>query len=470
MHHQPLDLAGTRDLNTLKNIGTATLPSRLYDAVKGKTARGALGTFALKVGGTGLGFASSILLTNLLGATSFGAYALAFAWVNLLTIPAVLGLGELLVREVSVYKTKNAWGHLKGILRWANGAALLASLLIALTATLVVWNARGLSTSSLALIIAFSSLPLAALTLVRQAALRGLNRVVAGQVPEMLVRPVLLIVFVVGAYLSGSEFNAEFNAAWAVGMSVAATGVSFLVGAWLLRRALAREVVQAIPQYQMGTWLRSALPFLLIGGVLIINARTDIIMLGFLGTQTEVGIYRIVAQGAALIAFVLAAVNAALSPVIAKLYAQGERERLEATIRRTTRIIFLCSLPLALGLIVFGGPFLRIFGPEFPAGHAALTVLSVGFLIDAAAGSVGQMLNMTGHERDSAKAIGASAVLNVALNLLLIPRLGMVGAATATATSMAVYNTLLAAFVYKRFGFYSILGLIDVRKNEKESL
>ncbi len=451
-------------MNTLKNIGTATLPSRLYDAVRGKTARGALGTFALKVGGTGLGFASSILLTNLLGATSFGAYALAFAWVNLLTIPAVLGLGELLVREVSVYRTREAWGHLKGILRWANGAALLASLLIALTATLIVWSVQGLSPSSLALIVAFSSLPLAALTLVRQAALRGLNHVIAGQVPEMLVRPVLLIAFVVGAYLF---LGSEFNAAWAVGMSVAATGVSFLVGAWLLRRALAREVTQATPHYQMGAWLRSALPFLLIGGVLIINARTDIIMLGFLGTQTEVGIYRIVAQGAALIAFVLAAVNAALSPVIAKLYAQGEREKLESTIRRTTRIIFLCSLPLALGLILFGGPFLRIFGPEFPAGHAALAVLSLGFLVDAAAGSVGQMLNMTGHERDSAKAIGTSAVLNVALNLLLIPRLGMVGAATATATSMAVYNTLLAAFVYKRFGFYSILGLIDVRKNEK---
>ena len=452
-------------MNTLKNIGTTTLPSRLYNAVRGKTAQGALGTFALKVGGTGLGFASSILLTNLLGATSYGAYALAFAWVNLLTIPAVLGLGELLVREVSVYRTKEAWGHLKGILRWANSAALLAALLIASLATLIVWNAQGFSTSSFAPIIAFSSLPLAALTLVRQAALRGLNHVIAGQVPEMLVRPLLLIGFVVGAYLL---LGSSFNVAWAVGMSVVAAGIAFLVGAWLLRRALAREVTQAIPQYQMGTWLRSALPFLLIGGVLIINARTDIIMLGFLGTQEEVGIYSVATRGAALIAFVLAAVNAALSPVIAKLYAQGERGRLEATIRRTTRIIFLCSLPIALGLILFGGPFLRIFGPEFPAGHAALAVLSLGFLVDAAAGSVGQMLNMTGHERDSAKAIGTSAILNVILNLLLIPRLGMVGAATATATSMAVYNTLLAAFVYKRFGFYSILGLIDVRKNEKE--
>ncbi len=451
-------------MNTLKNLGTTTRTSKLYNAVRGKTVKGALGTFALKVGGTGLGFVSSILLARFLGATSYGAYALAFAWVNLLTIPAVLGLGELLVREVSVYKTQENWGHLKGILRWANGAALLASLLIALVATAIIWSVQGISTSSLALVIALSSLPLAALTLVRQAALRGLNHIVAGQIPEMLVRPVLLIALVVGAYFA---LGSEFNAAWAVGMSVLATGLSFLVGAWLLRRALSREVVQAAPQYQMKTWLSSALPFLLIGGVLIINARTDIIMLGFLGTQAEVGIYRIVAQGAALIAFVLAAVNAALSPVIARLYAQGERERLERTIRRTTRIIFLCSLPLALGLIAFGEPFLRIFGPDFTAGRAALAILSVGFLVDAAAGSVGQMLNMTGHERDSAKAIGASAVLNIALNLLLIPRFGLVGAATATATSMAVYNMLLATFVYKRFGFYSILGLIDVRKNEK---
>ena len=457
-------------METSKNLQT-TFISRLQAFTKGRSARGALGTFALKVGGTALGFVSSILLTNLLGTTSYGAYALAFAWVNLLTIPAVLGLGELLVREVSVYRTQGALGKLNGILRWANLTAFLASLVIALLASFIIWRTQGISPSSLAFIIALSSLPLAALTLVRQAALRGLNHIIAGQIPEMLVRPLLLIGFVVGAYLL---LGPDFNAAWAVGVSVVATGLSFLVGAWLLRRALSEEITQAAPEYQTGTWLRSAMPFLLIGGVLIINARTDIIMLGWLGTQADAGIYRVVTLGASLIAFVLAAVNAALSPVIAKLYAQGKRERLEATIRRTTRLIFLCSLPIALALIIFGGPFLRIFGPDFPAGQAALAVLSMGFLVDAAAGSVGQMLNMTGHERDSAKAIGASAVLNVVLNLSLIPRFGMVGAATATATSMALYNVLLAIFVYRRFGFYSILGLIDVRRphpreNEKTS-
>ena len=74
------------------------------------------------------------------------------------------------------------------------------------------------------------------------------------------------------------------------------------------------------------------------------------------------------------------------------------------------------------------------------------------------------LLNMTGHERDTALVVGMSAVANIALNLLLIPRLGLEGAAIATALGTLAWNVLLSYFVYKRLGFYSVLGIFTLRK------
>ena len=70
----------------------------------------------------------------------------------------------------------------------------------------------------------------------------------------------------------------------------------------------------------------------------------------------------------------------------------------------------------------------------------------------------------TGHERDTALVVGFSAAVNISLNLLLIPRYGLNGAAAATALGTLVWNALLSYFVYRRLGFYSVLGVYTLRK------
>jgi len=91
--------------------------------------------------------------------------------------------------------------------------------------------------------------------------------------------------------------------------------------------------------------------------------------------------------------------------------------------------------------------------------------LSVGQLINAATGSVGLLLIMTGYERDAAICVGISAVLNVVLNATLIPKWGLTGAAIATTSSMMVWNILLAIWVYRRLRIHSTaLGEIGLSR------
>jgi O-antigen/teichoic acid export membrane protein len=432
---------------------------------RGGAKQGALWTLLMRVVSTGLGFATSVLLARLLGVSGYGVYAFVFAWLHLLAIPTALGMDKLMVREVAVFRARGAWGALHGFLRWGNLAVLAASVGVATLAAGVGWVVLephdGLR---LAFVLGLASLPLMTLTSLRQAAMRGFNHIVGGQWPELLLRPVLIVALSLLAWLVLPRLGIPFNAVWAVGAALAATAVAFVVGALLLFRVLRDEAESAPPSAEPGRWLKRALPFMVISGMYVLNARTDVVMLGALADTDAVGLYTPATRGAELISFVLLAVNTALSPTLARLFAEGKRAQLEAATARSTRLITLATLPLAFAMVLLGEIFLRLFGPEFVAGYTAMVILSAGQLINAATGTVGTLLNMTGFERDTALAVGFSAALNVLLNALLIPRFGIDGAAAATALSTLTWNALLAAFVYRRLGFYSLLGILTVRR------
>ncbi len=428
---------------------------------RGGAKQGAVWSLLMRVASAGMAFATSVLLARLLGLSGYGVYALVFAWINLLAIPTALGMDKFMVREVAVYRARGQWDKLGGFLRWGNLAVLLASLTVAVLAAGVAFFALepggGLR---LAFWLALVSLPLTTLTSLRQAAMRGFGHIVGGQWPELLLRPLLIVALSVLAWLALPDFDAT----WAVGAALTATLIAFIVGAGLLTRVLRREAPPTPPSFEARRWLQSALPFMLISGMYVLNARTDVVMLGALSGTDAVGLYTPATRGAELISFVLLAVNTALAPTLARLYAEGKRAQLEASVAKSTRLITLASLPLALGFILLGGPFLLLFGPEFVGAQGALVILSVGQLINAATGTVGMLLNMTGHERDTALAVGAAALLNILLNALLIPAYGIEGAAVATALSTLTWNLLLAGFVYRRLGFYSFLGVFTLRR------
>ena len=106
--------------------------------------------------------------------------------------------------------------------------------------------------------------------------------------------------------------------------------------------------------------------------------------------------------------------------------------------------MFAFAFPAALVLVFFGESLLEaVYGVGFSKGHFALGVLALGHVASAWFGSVAYLLNMTGHERDTARGAIVGATSNLLLNLLLIPPFGIEGAAVATAGSVLIWNALL---------------------------
>ena len=257
-----------------------------------------------------MAFVLAVLLARFLGSRGYGIYALAFAWSTLLGVPAILGLNTFLVRGIGVYEVKKQWSLMKGLLFRTNQLVLLTSTMIAVGGAIVAvtWlspSFRG------PFCVAMLLVPITALTLLRQGAMQAFGRVVRGQLPEYLIRPLLIIVGVVALELVG-----RLTPTTALGANVTGVAVAFVVGAVLLRRALPTALRTVRPEFATREWLRASLPMMLIAGVWMANNNITTLIVGALDGPRAAGVYSVVQKGAEVIVILLYATNMPLAPAV----------------------------------------------------------------------------------------------------------------------------------------------------------
>jgi O-antigen/teichoic acid export membrane protein len=366
----------------------------------------------------------------------------------LLVIPAILGLDRFLVRGIAKYEVEQQWRLMRGLLRRTNQLVLLASTAMAGIGAVVaiLWLSRSLRWP---FCVAMLLVPLTTLTLVRQGAMQAIDRVVSGQLPEYLIRPVLTL-----AGIGALEFigHGVLTSTTALGANVVGVAVAFTVGAAVLRRALPPALRSVRPDYATREWMRAALPMMLISGVWMANNYVTTLLVGTLDGPRAVGVYSVVQKGAELIVVVLVAANMPLAPVIARAHARADREGLQHAAERVAQATLLVSLPAAAAFTIFPGVYLNIFGSSFHTGATALVILALAQLVNAAAGPAGNVLIMTGHERVAVRGIGAGLIANLVLGIALIPPLGVTGGAIASASSLVLWNVVLLVLARRRVG------------------
>ncbi len=431
-------------------------PAQVVPARERRSAvlRQGAGNMLLNLATLALNFALTLVLSHALGAAGFGAYSFAYAFAMVLSIPAMLGLTQLLVREISKYRVSESWASIRGLLRRANELIVVASVAIAVGAAVVIaatgWPSDELHRPTL---LAVVLVPVVAITAARQGAMQGFGRVVLGRVPEAVVAPSLLLA------LCGVLFAArghDFTATDAVAAAIVSFAVAAAIGALFLRRTLPAAVRQSTPIFQTELWLRLAVPLLALTIVQTLYAQSPTVLLGALGTSEDVGVYSVAAKVAGLLSFLLVAMMPALMPVVAELYARGDRDELQRVLTRSARIVLLASVPIAIVAIVFAGPILGIFGSSFEDGATALRILALGHIVNVCAGFPGIALPMIGDMRAANTVMASAALANVALSVALIPPFGASGAAAAMAVSLAASNVGLAGALWWRHRIYTL--------------
>ncbi len=380
----------------------------------------------------------TVLLARRLGRDDVGRYAQASAALSLLGLVSLSGLRSGLTRFVAVHLAEGAAGALRGTVRIGIGLSTGAAALLGLALHLAApWLAHGAFHDPrlvLPLQVVGLVLPAATFTDSALAATQGFRTMkpfaLVGLVFEPLVRLGLSAALIAaGAGLRG-----------AMAALVVSNLVATAMAAWALRRLL-RRVDQAAPS---GVRLRELFGFSLLSwGASLASTGliwADTILIGALRSSAEVGVYNVATRLVTLATFVMPAINGALGPRIADLYHRGQRDSLRRAYSVATSWILRLSLPAFIVLLAFPDELLRLFGKGFRAGAAVTVVLAGGKLVDAATGPCGLALNMSGRPLWSMVDNLAVLVLNVLLNLWLIPSRGIAGAAVAWAVALGTVN------------------------------
>jgi O-antigen/teichoic acid export membrane protein len=412
--------------------------------------KGAAGSAGLKGVNLLFGLLATAFLGRVLLPRQYGYYTFASTVVTLLALPVQAGLPQLMTREIAKYQLAGQWGHIRGLLLRANqlvavlGLVVVAVLVLALPALTHFIPAVDRSTFIWAIVL----MPLIALNRLRGGALIGLRKVVLGMLPDNGIRAVLFLVFIGLWY-----WLLPFNSAVAMALQVAATAIAFVAGAALLMRHLPPQVHGASAAFESKAWLAAIIPLTLTDALLIFNLQADLLVLGLFRDAADVGVYRAASLVALQVTVGLTVANEVLAPHIARLHQAGDRAGLQALLRQALGWLTLSGLVLA-GVCMAGGReiLVFVFGAAYAGGGTALAILAFGQFITVAAGTGSLLLNMTGHEKDVLRVFAISAVTNLGLNLALVPRFGLAGAAVATTVCQLVTNTLLIAYVHRRLG------------------
>lgn len=418
------------------------------DGVGAVLGRGAATSLVIRSAGALLGFAVNLLLARLLGVTQYGIYVYALSWINIVLVVALLGLPTALIRFVAAYRARQETALLRGLLRRSFQIVVLSSAILSGIGAFVVWalNIEARAGGTRTFLLAFGLLPALALLQLSAGALRGLKRIFWAQFPSEILRRLLIIVLLGATFLL---LGAPLRSYQAMGLTIAAAFAVFALSAAVLWRshreagtgtALEAQSSGYRPEYATRTWVTAALPLLLISGTALLLNRTDIVMIGALRDPDAVGIYNAGARIAQLALFGLSAVNMIAAPMIAELYHTGRRRELQHMVSLAAIGILVFTVGAALTLAMSGRWLLGLFGARFSAAYIPLVILLGGLTVNAMCGSVGYLLTMSGFERYAGVILVTCASLNVVLNLLLIPRFGIAGAAVATSVAMATKN------------------------------
>lgn len=371
-----------------------------------------------------------------LGERQVGRYATCFALLSLLGLLSLAGFRSALTRFVAMHVADGDAGRLRGTIRLGIVLTVVASGVIGAGLALAApWIASLLNDAQLTGPVRLVGLALPASTLsdAALAATQGWRTqrpfTLIGRVFEPLLRLGLTAAAVALGYGLVGAIVALVVAAWAAALLAA---VALHRQMRFTPSATRRYDVREIFSFSMISWVSA----LAATGLIWL----DTLLLGALRNQHAVGVYNVATRLVMLAVFVMAPINAAFTPHLAHLLHTGRLEDAARAYGTASRWILTLSMPAFIALIVFPEQLLGYFGNGYATAAAVTVVLAVGQLVSAAAGPCGTVLNMSG--RVGLNMVDNVAVLglNLVLNLVLIPRHGVLGAAVAWSLSLVLVN------------------------------
>ena len=410
--------------------------------------RMALITFAIRVINAAIAFLSQIVLARVMGEFEYGIFVFVWALVVIFGDLSCLGIHTTVVRFLPDYAGRSAHAEIRGLTSTARVFAMLSSTVLATIGLLVLWvfHESFADYYVVPLFVGLFCMPMIALGDVLDSTARAHSWAVVALSPTYIIRPLLILAFMVLAV----SLDAPHTALTAMVAALAATYLTTVVQFFNILRRLSRRYVKGPRKLEFALWIKAALPIFLIEGFGFLLTNSDVIVVGLYLDPESVAIYFAAAKTMALVHFVFFSVKAAAAPRFSALFAAGDRVALARFAGETVRWSFWPSLAVGLGVLALGHFLLSLFGAAFTAGYSLMFILFVGILAKALIGPGEVLLTMAGQQKLCVVVYAVALAANISFNVTLIPLFGLTGAAAATTGAMIVEAMLLHLVVRRK--------------------
>lgn len=448
---------------------TERLDSVLTDSGPQAAAqRASLIAFSVRVASAGIALLSQVILARWMGEFEYGIFVLVWLTMVIIGDLACFGLHTTIIRFVPEYVQRQMFGLVRGILFTGRAFAFAAATVIALIGSLALWLLKDEVASYylVPFILGFVCLPMITLGNMLDGIARSRTWVTLALTPSYIVRPLLVLLFMIVAHGSGLPSTA----ATALAVSIAATWLTTVGQFFTVDRSLQKDIPAAPRDQRLREWMTVALPIFLVEGFFFLLINVDVLMVGREMDPQHVAIYFAATKIMALAHFVYFAVKASVAQRYSDLLHSGSREEFASFAQASVRWTFWPTLVLGIVILMAGYPLLRLFGTAFTEGYPLLFILIIGVIARASVGPAESLLNMSGKQNICALLYAATLGVNVILNLVLIPRFGLTGAAISTAIAMLMEAMLLSTAVFRTMHIAMFILIPRDRDNSPEGI
>lgn len=415
-----------------------------------KVAKGAGLVFLGTVIGTILGFVERVLIARYYTQAQYGVFSLALVLLNIFAVIATLGLQEGVARQIAYYRGKGDDKKVRGIIISSIEIAIIASIILS---SILFLGSNFISTkvfheSLLSPVIKIFSITLPFFVLINifVAIARGFNDVKPKVYFQSILRNIVFITFLILIILLGLAFT-EVIYAFLLSFAISC----LLLAVYIAKRTCSIAKIRrssAVPVKK--ELLLFSLPLLIFSILNMIMTWTDTLVLGYFKSTGVVGLYNAALPLARFIPITLTSMVFVYTPIASQIYSKNKVRLLKKNYAALTKWTFAITLPLFLIFFLFPGITLNfLFGSQYAKAGVVLQILALGFFIHTFLGPNGATLTAIGKTKILMWAALTSAISNILLNLVLIPSMGIAGAAVASAFSLALANILLSVKLYQ---------------------
>lgn len=406
--------------------------------------------FGFRIFGLGSSFLTTIIISRFFGIETFGNYTLIFALSQLVALFFTLGIPNTLIKIVG-NQNFNLFQAKKLLIKGLQGSLFFSFIPVFFFyfssdfLSNVIFHNAALKNYFLIVTI---TIPLFIVHEILLYFLIATKNFMKYNFFMFVLPNVLLMLFLYIAYTFGKTEHFTFAA-----FSLAIL-LTVMVQIFLIFDINNSNDSIAITTKKL---LTSASPLLFSGLFIYLLNYSNVILLGIMTTETQVGIYNIAYKVASSGFLIIVSVSTIITPKMAELFGNDKMTEFKKLTHNATRLTAILTIPIVIGLIFFSKFILSFWGFTVVQGSNTLIIVSIGVLFSALAGNVDQILNMTNNQKILQNITIVSFFINLLLSYILIPIYGIEGAAMSSLFTNILINLMCLYYIKKKLGFYTFI-------------